>query len=176
MNTHSLPCITTIGSIEIAIAPIEYVPDKIDAIVEEQDTNLLLTADTEINYPEDDYDSLIKQMSAVSTRKPGQIIIKQETPLRLQAIVHNIYNEPSWKSEWITNVLKQLRDIIEEHEIKILAMPLLGTYHGKMDELESVKLHYFNLASYNSTILQKIWLIAPDPACQRIKDNINGMK
>ena len=90
MTTYSLPCITTIGEIKIAVAPIEYVPPSIDAIVEEQDTQLLMAVDTEIKYPDDDFDTLINQMATGKTREPGQIIIKQEKPIRFQAIIKYI--------------------------------------------------------------------------------------
>ncbi len=174
MTTYSLPCITTIGEIKIAVAPIEYVPPSIDAIVEEQDTQLLMAVDTEIKYPDDDFDTLINQMATGKTREPGQIIIKQEKPIRFQAIIYNINQEPSWKVEWIAFALKQLIEEINNYQIKTLAMPLLGTHHGKMAEEESIELLCASLATDQASLLEKLWLIAPDPICNRIKDSINN--
>lgn len=173
MTIYSLPCKATIGAIEIAIAPVEYVPVEIDAIVEEQDTQLLMGIDTEINYPDEDFDTLIDQMlSGKSVRSPGQIIIKQAQPLKLKAIIYDINQKPSWKIEWIAFALKQLVTEIENYNIKTLAMPLLGTVHGKVDENESIELLCANLNTEQACCLEKLWIIAPDPACSRIKDTI----
>jgi hypothetical protein len=171
---HSLPCITTIGKIEIAVAPIEYLPLGIDAIVEEQDTQLLMAVDTEIEYPDDDFDTLINQMTTGKARRPGQIIVKQDKPIRFQAIIHDINHDPSWKVEWIALALKQLVEEIENYQIKSLAMPLLGTHHGKMAEEESIELLCASLATDQASLLENLWLIAPDPICNRIKDSINN--
>ncbi len=173
MTTYALPCKATIGSIEIAIAPVEYVPAEIDAIVEEQDTQLLMGMDAEINYPDEDFDTLIDQMlSGKSVRSPGQIIIKKTQPLQLKAIIHDINQKPSWKTEWISYALQQLVTEIENYNIKTLAMPLLGTIHGNVNENESIELLCDNLMSKQIICLEKLWLIAPDPACSRIKDAI----
>ena len=173
MTIHTLPCISSLGSIEIAIAPAEYVPVEIDAIVEEQDTQLLMSVDAEIQYPEEDFDTLIKEMAKGKARAPGQIIVKRGNPIRFQAIIHDIYQKPSWKVEWIAFALKQLVEKIEVFDVKTLAMPLLGTVYGNMDEEESIKLLCSMLATDKSICLNKFWLIAPDPACNRLKNAID---
>lgn len=175
MISHNLPFKTVIGEIETAIAPIEYIPSEIEAVVEEQDTQLLMVVDGVIEYPEDDFDSLINQMFSGKPRNPGQIIIKHDKPMRLQAIIHDIYQEPSCKVEWVAFALKQLVEEINNHQIKTLAMPLLGTYHGKMAEEQSVELLCACLGSDQKSALEKLWLIVPDPACFRIKQYIENL-
>ncbi len=176
MNTHHLPCITSIGRINIAIAPIDYVPHDIDALVEEQDTQLLMAVDSEIVYPEDDFDTLISQMTTGKGRRPGQILVKEDKPIRLQAIIHDINQEPSWKAEWIAFALKQLIEEIKNYEIKVLAMPLLGTHHGNMAEDDSIELLCSCITTDHTLPLEKLWLVAPDPVCVRIRDKINKYK
>lgn len=175
MIPHSLPFKTIIGDIETAIAPIEYVPSEIEAIVEEQDTQLLMVVDSVIDYPEDDFDTLIDQMSSGKSRKPGQIIVRHEKPMRLQAIIHDIYQEPSCKVEWVAFALKQLIEEINNLQIKTLAMPLLGTIQGKIAEQQSVELLCACLGTDQKSVLEKLWLVVPDPVCSRIKQYIENM-
>lgn len=176
MISHSLPFKTVIGVIETAIAPIEYVPSEIEAIVEEQDTQLLMVVDGEIEYPEDDFDTLINQMSHGKSRTPGQVIVKHDKPMRFQAIIHDIYQEPSCKVEWVAFALKQLSEEIKNHQIKTLAMPLLGTFHGKMAEEQSVELLCACLGTDQKSALEKLWLVVPDPMCSRIKQYIENQR
>lgn len=176
MISHSLPFKTDIGAIEVAIAPIEYVPAEIEAIVEEQDTQLLMVVDGEIEYPEDDFDTLINQMSSGKSRAPGQVLIKHDKPIRLQAIIHDIYQEPSCKVEWIAFALQQLVEEINNHQIKTMAMPLLGTFQGKIAEEQSVELLCACLGTDQKSVLEKLWLIVPDPVCSRIKQHIETLK
>ncbi len=166
----AVPChyITTIESIEITIAPVEQPPFNADAIVEEQDTHLLLSVEPGIRYPAESYKSLVNHMIIQQPRSPGEIIVKKTHPLRFFAIIHDIKKKPTWKTEWIVEALEQLFHEIEKYKVTTLAMPLLGTIHGSLNDEDFIKLLIAALQVRQLHYPEKIWLVVPALACNRI--------
>ena len=158
MGTAPFHYITTIGSIEITVAPPEYPPFEIDAIVEEQDTSLILGVEPEIRYPGESYDSLVNHMYVQQPRSPGEIIVKKSCPLRFCAIVHDIEQKPTWKEEWVATALKKLLYEIGKYQVKTVVMPLLGTVYGSMSDESFIKLLCVALRTVQPGYPEKIWL------------------
>ena len=98
-----------VGDIEIAITTINFPPFVIKAIVEEQDTSLVLGETDEIrDQSEKPTWYLANIMEAQSVLSPGHVIIRDTRPLRLQAIVHDLDQDPICKEAWISQALQQI--------------------------------------------------------------------
>lgn len=101
-----------------------------DAVVEEQDTYLLLGITAEINDTTESFTSLVSRMEKQKPLVPGSILIRNEKPERLIAIIYDIDQKPICRNEWIATALQKILDECEQAKIHSLLMPVLGETHG----------------------------------------------
>lgn len=161
---------TSIGPVELIIAPPELPPFKVDAIVEEQDTNLLLGIAPYISEPYESYEKLVSQMISQQPRLPGEVIVKGNHPMRFLAVIHDLELKPTWKEEWIANALGQIVKESENNSIKTIAMPVLGSIYGSLDYENFIALFRSALPIENFSYPEKIWLIVPALECNRFME------
>ena len=152
---------TTIGPIEITVAPPEDPPYGVDVIVEEQDTCLLLGGTHIIRDTEDGYNALIGKMQRQTSFVPGQVIVKLTTPMRLIAIVYEIGRQPVSRQEWIVTALEKIFQEIEIHQARYLAMPLLGVAHSHYPDTDFLELLCSVLPALQANYPEKLWLVTP---------------
>ncbi len=107
---------------------------KIDAIVEEQDTNLLLGKAPVIMESVESFPALVKQMEQQVREIPGSLIVKKSKPNRFIAIVYDVDHSPICEELWINEVLQKIFLQCQDHNIKNIAMPLLGTTYGDLTD------------------------------------------
>jgi len=112
----------------------------VDAVVEEQDTNLLLGKTPVIMDTIESFPALLKKMEQQVHEIPGNVIVKRSVPKRLIAIVYDVENTPICTKTWIEEALQNILAQCDKYEIKTLAMPLLGTSYGKLNEETSIRL------------------------------------
>jgi len=107
---------------------------KVDAVVEEQDTNLLLGMAPVIMETIESFPALVDKMEQQVREMPGNIIVKQSKPKRLIAIVYDVEHTPICEESWVKEVLQKIFVQCYKHKINSLAMPLLGTTYGKLTD------------------------------------------
>jgi len=73
----------------------------VDAVVEEQDTNLLLGKTPVIMDTIESFPALVKKMEQQIREIPGNVIVKQSIPRRLIAIVYDVDHTSISKKTWI---------------------------------------------------------------------------
>lgn len=137
-------------------------PSYFDAVVEEQDTALVLGESREIRDPDKPAWYLAHKLVSQQLYTPGQIIIKHSQPLRLLAIVHNFDEEPSWCLEWVAQALNNMDEIIRQYAIESIAMPLLGCQFGRILPPEFITLLFEQLKSRQQQTLKQLGLLIPD--------------
>jgi len=103
-----------------------------DAIVEEQDTNLLAGLKPEIKDTAESYPSLVSKMQRQEPLLPGQVLIKHETPIRLVAIIYDMEQKPVCREGWIITALQNILKECSALEIQTLVLPALGEAHGNI--------------------------------------------
>lgn len=121
------------NSTDIHIIHPAQLPVTIDAIVEEQDTYLLLGKDTMIRETNESYVALVKKMEQQKPLIPGQVLVRKTNPVRFIAINYDIENKPICCEEWIKTSLKNIYEECCKQKILSLAMPLPGIKYGKFD-------------------------------------------
>jgi hypothetical protein len=107
---------------------------KVDAVVEEQDTNLLLGKAPVIMETVESFPALVDQMEQQIREIPGSLIVKKSKPKRFIAIVYDVEHTPISEESWVKEVLQKIFAQCYEHKINNLAMPLLGTTYGKLTD------------------------------------------
>ena len=155
-------CTLELGDLTIQAAPRDYPPFHYQAIVQEQDTNLLLSEQTTLREPGKPAWYLANTLERTESYSLGTIILKGHDPKRLLAIVHDIEQTPTCSPEVIKLAYNNLFKIIETKHISSLAIPLLGTVYGKLRVNESIDLLRESLQQDLPACLNKVWLILPE--------------
>jgi hypothetical protein len=149
------------GPYAIIAAPTTKPPFPIDAVVEEEDTFLVLSAEARVRKPEGSFLKIMTKVIETRPEIPGTVLIRGKTPLRLLAIVHDLNQDPTWKEAWIKNALNRIFQVSERRNLQSIALPLLGTHHGTLDKERFVEMLRHALEKISPSYLQRIWLIMP---------------
>jgi hypothetical protein len=154
-------CSLDIGNLRIQAAPKNYPPFSCQAIVEEQDTYLILGEQTELKDPGKPAWYLANTMENTETYSLGSVVIKGKSPLRLCAVVHDIEQEPTYTHACVGKAYQAVMQTVQKRNITSLALPLLGSIHGKLSVTESVQLLDASVIHGYPENLEKLWLILP---------------
>jgi len=154
-----------IYDIDIIVLPEKLATANVDALVEEQDTALILSRPDKIT-DSDNKPSwvLANQLESQNLYQPGSIIKRRGQPLRLLAIVHDFDNEPSWHSAWIKQALQNILNICKVDGLKSIRFPVLGAQYGRF-ELQAFLQLLVNALRKQTGALQEIYLIVPPEDC-----------
>jgi hypothetical protein len=149
------------GSVRLFVAPKEWPPFLADALVEEEDTYLVFSADPEVQETREEPEELMAELLKTNPAVPGSVIVKEGQPLSLLAVVHDLNQEPSWKEEWIANALDRIFWEAESRKLRSLALPLLATLHGSLDRQRFLALLREALERSSPKYLARLWLVVP---------------
>jgi hypothetical protein len=168
MIRGSYPFRLSFGSIDIVAAPKDSPPFSIDAVVVEEDTFLVLSADPEVRNPHKHFVQIMTNVINTRPEKPGNVLVKGKHPLLLLAIVHDLNQEPSWREKWIESALNEIFRVIESQGLKSIALPLLGTLHGSLEKQRFIVLLWHALNRISAHHLKRIWLVVPPGTSSKI--------
>jgi O-acetyl-ADP-ribose deacetylase (regulator of RNase III) len=146
--------------LKIAVTPVGApAPFPVEAVVYEDDTQLVLGSDRlvrEVNVPPSE---LVEQVARCKPHRPGTVVVREGPPLRFHAVVHDLVLEPSWREEWISSALARVFDEANALGVSSIALPVLGTLHGQLDPARFCELLAFELERDFVRSLEKIWLV-----------------
>lgn len=154
-----------ICKVSIIVIPANLAPKNVAAIVEEQDTALVLGQPSEITLTDNKPSwFLANKLESQKILEPGSVVIRNGKTLKILAIVHDLDHDPTWKPEWISQALDNILNISGLHGIHTLQMPVLGTQHGRYELTAFLSLLTDKIKTYQGP-LEKIWLIIPRENC-----------
>ena len=78
---------------------------NVDAVVEEQDTNLILGKSPVILETIENFPTLVKKMEQQTQEIVGNVLVKQSIPIRFIAIVYDVEHTPIGKKIWIEDAI-----------------------------------------------------------------------
>ena len=149
------------GSVRLFVAPKEWPPFLADALVEEEDTYLVLSADPEVQETREEPEELMAELSKTKPAVPASLIVKEGRPLSLLAVVHDLSRDPSWKEEWVVGALDKIFREAESRKLRSLALPMLGTLHGSLEKQRFLVLLRQALERSSPKHLARLWLMVP---------------
>jgi hypothetical protein len=154
-------CYRDFADIRIVAAPRAAPPFHCEAIVEEQDTHLILGEQNLLRDPGKPAWYLANTLDTIKPYSLGDVVVKGHSPHRLLAVVHDVEQTPTLSPDSVSLAYQTLLQLRHTLRLSSLAMPLLGTVHGKMSEQDSLlrlreHLEYGPIAG-----LQRLWLILP---------------
>ncbi len=132
-------------------------PFSIDALVEEEDSYLSLSAEPVLEMPVKHPVRVMTAAREAEEIEPGTVVVRQGNPVKLLAIVHRLHENPTWREPWVVRAIENQCAEVERRRIRALGTPLLGTVHGKMSPQRSFELLGPLLAE--ETGLQRIWIV-----------------
>ena len=132
----------------------------VDALVIEQDRDLVLDTEAVIRDPEASFGSLVRAVETARSPKPGTLIVKGNAkPLQFLAIVHDFSAEPSWREDWVASAFDAIFREVASREIESVGLPMLGTVHGKLSVARSFELLEQSLWRNRPSCLGSLWLL-----------------
>lgn len=150
-----------VGTVAVGLAALEAPIPPLDAVVIEDDTYLVLGAAPIIREPTQGLEEIQHELSAFEPPPPGSVLVRRGRPLELLAIVHELEHTPSWRPEWIESALQGVLQQAARHRLGTLAMPLLGTVHGRMAEREVLQMLVNTLRQQPRHYPHELWLAVP---------------
>ncbi len=151
-----------IVSISWAVAPPEAPPFPVDAVAEEEDTYLVLSAEATVREPRQPLLKVLAEVHAARPLDPGSVVVRDGRPLRLLAVVHALDEEPTWREEWIAEALRGIFRETGRRRLRSLGLPLLGSVHGRLAIGRSLELIRRVLDEALPDHLEHLWLMVAD--------------
>jgi hypothetical protein len=160
--------VVRIGRASIQLAPQERPPFAINAVAVEQDTALVLDEEPVLQLPYQSLKQLGEEMERFIEPVPGSVLVQRGKPRRLYAIVHDLEQEPTWREEWILGALENLLRLADRQHLSAVALPLLGSRFGSLDDEHFIGLLCRALETFPPNISLRIWLIVPRQDVHRL--------
>lgn len=110
----------------------DHNPLDVDAVVIEDDTYSVLSADPEFHEPTEHPLRIWTAAHEAVPAPPGTVAVRSGEPLKLLAVVHDLAEDPTWKEEWVASALLEIFEQADRLEIRSLALPVLGAVHGRL--------------------------------------------
>ncbi len=153
--------VVRIGTTRIQVAPQDRPPFAVNALAVEQDTALVLGEEPMVLSPEQSLNEISSDLEHLTEPLPGSVLVKRGTPKRLYAIVHDLEQDPSIRQEWVVKALHNMMRLAERQPLHAIAMPLLGTRYGQLEQRRFIELLCYILTKYPPSSPLKLWLVAP---------------
>lgn len=150
-----------LGKLRVVAAPETAPPFAVEAVVEEEDTYLVLSAPFVLPAEPEHPIRLMTELLEASGETPGSVVVRGGRPLRLLAVVHDLAAEPTWREEWIGEALAGVLREVERRRLRSLGLPLLGTRHGRLEPERFMVLLRRALAAGAPAELRRLWLVVP---------------
>jgi hypothetical protein len=110
------------------------------ARVIEADRHGVLTAPVAPRMPCAGLDELAAAAVSERGRAPGSVVVRPGRPLQLLAVVHDLDRDPAWSEDWIEQAWRGVFLEAGTRGLTTLAVPLLGTVHGRLPRERALQL------------------------------------
>ena len=149
------------GSLKIVAAPKDNQPFPVDAVAFEEDSFLVLSAETTVPEPKEPLLQVMTKLIETHPETPGSVLVKGKRPLRMLAIVHDLNREPTWREEWVVSALRGIFQEVERRRLGSLALPFIGTLHGNLGKERFICMLREVLECIEFKHLENLWLVIP---------------
>ena len=147
---------------EITISAPSKPPFELDGMVIEQDTFRVLGSTPDFRIENRHPIRVMTDAWDAEPEPPGSVLVIDGSPLRFEAIVHDLAKTPTSSSTWVTAALAGTFEECSARGVRTLALPLLGTRSGSLSAERSVEILAHTLQASPVPNPQRIWLVTPD--------------
>jgi hypothetical protein len=164
----------SVGSVRIVVAPEDQPPFPVEAMVFEEDTYLVLSAEWKKIESDDHPVAILVEALEAEPENPGSVTVLEDSPLRFLAVVHDLDQEPSWREDWIEKALEEVFREAERRKLQRIALPFLGTKHGSLGKERFAALFRGFLKRRRSPYALRVWFILPQGPTLPVNDWLEG--
>ena len=100
--------------------------------------------------------------------------MRDGSPLRFLAVVHDLNEAPTWREEWIIGALEAIFKEAEQRGLRSIALPFLGTLHGSLDKARFIVILRSVLEKIPANHLKRLWLVVPRKTQSKILENLQA--
>lgn len=147
-------------------------PFAFDAVIKEEDTFLVLSAEPTVEVPEDPPGALLSAAVDFVPPRPGSVVIREGHPVELLAVVHDLDADPTWREEWVARALSLALGEVDERGLTTVALPMLGAIHGSLDPIRFLDLLARTLDGACPRNIRNVWLRVPAHATARVYERV----
>lgn len=162
-----------LGGVLVRVSADREPPFALDAEVLEEDTFLVLSADTEVAMPREHPLRVIDAAVSAEPLAPGSVRVRRGTPLRLLAVVHDLSSDPTCREEWVEAALAEVVALAEGRRLAAVSLPLLGTVHGRIQQTRALLLTRRALETAER-YPQHVWLRVPRGVVAAVRKGLRG--
>ena len=156
--------------IRVVEAPEKAPPFQVQATALEEDTSLVLSADTKtIRDPAEHPIRIMTALYNEPAREPGGVVVKGTGPWRFLAIVHDFDQQPSFREAWVLSALSEIFTQCKTRGVLAIKLAPLGVGHGGLEFSRFRELLNAVLENTVSGCLKRIWLVTADFVAQPVK-------
>jgi len=148
-----------VNKVRLAASPAEHPPFATEAVVLEEDTYLVLSAEAVVRQTDEHPIRLMTALFDQQPLEPGCVVVRGN---RLLAVVHDLDRDPTCCEQWVSQALQACLEQADQLGVRSLALPLLGSVHGRLPYTLSLKLIIEALSAASFHALRRIWLIVPE--------------
>ncbi|MBN1850301.1 MAG: hypothetical protein JW932_17150 [Deltaproteobacteria bacterium] len=159
--TGHYPIHISMGFLDIVASPEKMRPFALDAMVFEEDTFLVLSADKRVRDPQKPLIHVLTEVIELKPETPGTVLTKGKGPFRMLAVIHDLDQEPTWQEEWIKTALKNIFLESEKRKLRSIAIPFIGTVYGNLGRNRFIELLWKALNQFAPRYLKRLWIIVP---------------
>ena len=161
-----------VGSVNVIAAPGSAPPFEVDAVAFEEDTFLVLSADTTVRDPGEPLMKVLTDAHKAEPEPPGSVVVREGRPFRMLAVVHDLGLDPTWREEWVASALGEILIECESRGLTSIAVPPLGSRHGTLRLERFVILLGDALRVAVPTSVERVWRVAPTDRCRSLLETL----
>ena len=159
-----------VKGVKFIAAPRHHPPCVPEAEVFEEDSFLIMSDEPAHAPPTEHPIRIMRELEKFTPEVPGTVVLKGHHPTRMLAVIHDVNREPTWKEEWIEKAICSVFNQSERLKIQTIALPMLGTQHGRLKHPRFGKLLAKALNRSKFEHIRIVWIIAPVPVNKAIID------
>lgn len=156
------------GHLEVVLAPENQPPFPVAARIVEEDTWLILSASVTIRDSPDHPLRLLTNLLDVRPVSLGSVVVREDDPLQLLAVIHDFDRHPFCHPESIIQALSEACREAADRGLASIALPLLGNGHGGFSAVQSASVLARALAAAPHGGLRRVWMVVPDGVRQKV--------
>ena len=164
----------TLAGLPVEVHDSEGTPETVQAVAVEDDTYFVLGADPGFKEPPEHPIRIWTELHETEPAPPGSVQVREGSPLRLHAVIHDLSEDPTWKDEWVDTALAGILREVERRELRTLALPVLGAVHGKLPLGRFLGLLRAALERSRPACLESLVLLAPKGVAQDLERLLDG--
>ena len=162
-----------VNGIRLVVSPFQLHPFTVEAIVFEEDTNLILTVDKKFIYQEEHPIRLMTEIMHAKTHDPGSLVINGKN---WYAVVVDVNADEMCHPLWIEQAYVNIFKRIQKNSVHSIGISLLGISHVQMDVQSCLDIFLEHLQPDPPKCLKTIWLIVADQSVSAVTTALRKRK